>query len=213
MVQDYINHIAPYHYRSGCMAGRRSGNLHTDRLGRARVQPALSLALSSYRTTLISATRKCRQFKPFIEMSRFSKVACARPSRVRRAIAPGHIGLFDTPSHLMRTEAGGLHMARTAQLASLNDYREAFSFPRVTQFEQISSDPLIVEGLRNVSGRVDNIELYIGLFAEDSRPDSILAQLMGRMVGVDAFSQALTSPLLAEVVSIRKRPSPSWESR
>ena len=44
------------------------------------------------------------------------------------------------------------------------------------------------------------MELYVGLFAEDSRPDSILAQLMGRMVGVDAFSQALTNPLLAHRV-------------
>ena len=71
----------------------------------------------------------------------------------------GHIGLFNTPGHLMRTEAGSLRMARTAQLAGFNDYREAFNFPRLTRFEQYSSDPLIVEGLRNVYGSVDNVEL------------------------------------------------------
>ena len=36
-----------------------------------------------------------------------------------------------------------------------------------------------------------------GLFAEDARPNSVLPSLIGRMVGVDAFSQALTNPLLA----------------
>jgi heme peroxidase len=116
----------------------------------------------------------------------------------------GHIGLFNTPEHLMRTEKGSLMMARMANLASYNDYRQAFKFPRATRFEQISSDPRVVEGLKATYGRVDNIELYVGLFAEDVRQDSVLAQLMGRMVGVDAFSQALTNPLLAKRVYNRK---------
>jgi prostaglandin-endoperoxide synthase 2 len=51
--------------------------------------------------------------------------------------------------------------------------------------------------LRNVYGDVDRIEFYPGLFAEDPRPNSVLPSLIGRMVGVDAFSQALTNPLLA----------------
>ena len=44
---------------------------------------------------------------------------------------------------------------------------------------------------------VDRIEFFPGLFAEDARPNSVLPSLIGRMVGVDAFSQALTNPLLA----------------
>ena len=51
--------------------------------------------------------------------------------------------------------------------------------------------------LRDIYGHVGRIEFYVGLFAEDPRPGSDLPGLMGRMVGIDAFSQALTNPLLA----------------
>ena len=52
-------------------------------------------------------------------------------------------------------------------------------------------------GLRDLYGHVDRIEFFPGLFAEDPRPNSVLPSLIGRLVGVDAFSQALTNPLLA----------------
>ena len=51
--------------------------------------------------------------------------------------------------------------------------------------------------LSDLYGHVDRIEFFPGLFAEDARPNSVLPSLIGRMVGVDAFSQALTNPLLA----------------
>ncbi len=70
-------------------------------------------------------------------------------------------------------------------------------FPRVTSFDQISGDPEIVAGLRDLYGHVDRIEFYPGLFAEDVRPNSVLPSLIGRLVAVDAFSQALTNPLLS----------------
>ena len=44
---------------------------------------------------------------------------------------------------------------------------------------------------------MDNIEFYIGLLAEDVRPNSAVAPSLGRLVGIDAFSQAFTNPLLA----------------
>jgi prostaglandin-endoperoxide synthase 2 len=49
-------------------------------------------------------------------------------------------------------------------------------------------------------GVPDNLEFYPGLFAEDLVPDSPLPGLLMRMVAVDAFSQALTNPLLSEHV-------------
>jgi prostaglandin-endoperoxide synthase 2 len=67
----------------------------------------------------------------------------------------------------------------------------------VTDFDQISSDPAVQSGLRELYGDVDRIEFFPGLFAEDPRPNSVLPSLIGRLVGVDAFSQALTNPLLA----------------
>ena len=46
-------------------------------------------------------------------------------------------------------------------------------------------------------GNVDQIEFYVGLFAEDVRRNAVLPALIGRMVAIDAFSQAFTNPLLA----------------
>jgi prostaglandin-endoperoxide synthase 2 len=67
----------------------------------------------------------------------------------------------------------------------------------VTDFDQISGDPAVQTALEKCYRSVDAIEYYVGLFAEDVRPNSAVPALLGRMVGADAFSQALTNPLLA----------------
>ena len=47
---------------------------------------------------------------------------------------------------------------------------------------------------------MNNIEFYVGLFAEDTQVNSVLPELMGLMVAFDAFSQVLTNPLLSQRV-------------
>ena len=111
------------------------------------------------------------------------------------------IGLFNTPEFLIgTTELPSIQLGRNAQLASYNDYREMCQFPRVTDFDQITRDPDAQALLKKLYGHVDNVEFYVGLYAEDVRENSALPPLVGRLVGIDAFSQALTSPLLAENV-------------
>ena len=110
------------------------------------------------------------------------------------------IGLFNTPDFLLPVELMSIALCREAQLPSYNDYRELAGFPRVTDFNQISSDEETQTKLKELYGEVDNIEFYVGLFAEDVRPNSALPALIGRMVGIDAFSQAFTNPLLAPLV-------------
>jgi prostaglandin-endoperoxide synthase 2 len=107
------------------------------------------------------------------------------------------IGVFNTDPALREVELASIREARAVQLAPYNDYRELASFPRVTDFDQISGDEQVQAALRDLYGHVDRIEFFPGLFAEDARPNSVLPSLIGRMVGVDAFSQALTNPLLA----------------
>src|SRR5262249_12701450 len=111
----------------------------------------------------------------------------------------GEIGLFNTPVFLAKqTEGPSIRTARENGLATYNDYREWCDFPRATDGRQISSRPEVQKALRERYASVDEIELYPGLFAEDLRPNSVLGPLMGRMVGIDALSQALTNPLLSE---------------
>ncbi|HEX2052954.1 MAG TPA: peroxidase family protein, partial [Actinomycetota bacterium] len=64
-------------------------------------------------------------------------------------------------------------------------------------FNQISGNPEVQQELKRLYRSVDRIEFYTGLYAEDIRPNSVLPSLIGRMVGIDAFSQAFTNPLLA----------------
>ena len=110
------------------------------------------------------------------------------------------IGLFNTPDFLLPAERASIAQGRENQLAGYNDYRAAMGYPRVTRFEQISGDPRVVDGLRRVYGDVDRVEFFVGLFAEDLLPRAAVPKLIGRMVAADAFSHALTNPLLAPAV-------------
>ena len=109
----------------------------------------------------------------------------------------GRVGPFNTDPALREVELASIRTGRALELASYNDYRELAKFPRATAFDQVSGDPRVQALLEELYGTVDRIELFPGLFAEDARPNSVLPSLIGRLVGVDAFSQALTNPLLA----------------
>ena len=55
---------------------------------------------------------------------------------------------------------------------------------------------------------MDGIEYYPGLFAEDTVPSSVLPMLIGALVSIDAFSQALTNPLLNPAIYHERTFSP-----
>ena len=107
------------------------------------------------------------------------------------------LGLFNTTEMLRHVEKASLFQGRENRLAGYNDYREVMKYPRVTRFEQISGEPDVVEALRTIYGDVDRVEFFVGLFAEDPPPRSAVPPLIGRMVALDAFSHALTNPLLS----------------
>ena len=108
------------------------------------------------------------------------------------------IGLFNTPDFLVSlTELPTIRLGRTLQLASHNDYREMGGFPRVTDFNQITGDEYTQQKLKELYGHVDKIEFFVGLYAEDVRKGSTIPPLVARIIGIDAFSQALTNPLLS----------------
>jgi prostaglandin-endoperoxide synthase 2 len=123
------------------------------------------------------------------------------------------IGLFNTPDILVElTELPTIRLGRQLQLASYNDYREMCGFPRVTRFEQISSDEFTQQKLKEFYGHVDKIEFFVGLYAEDVRQNSTIPPLVARLIGIDAFSQALTNPLLSPNIFNQETFSPvGWE--
>lgn len=110
------------------------------------------------------------------------------------------LGLFNTPSFLVPVELDSIRQGRQTKLATYNDYREVFHYPRVTRFEQINGDRRVVEALKRIYGDVDKVEFFVGIFAEEIPPRLAVTPIIQRLVSVDAFSHALTNPLLAPLV-------------
>ena len=65
-------------------------------------------------------------------------------------------------------------------------------------FAEISDDKEVCSRLKEVYKTVDRVEFYPGLFAEPVRTNAALPLLAAELVAVDAFSQALTNPLLSD---------------
>jgi len=83
---------------------------------------------------------------------------------------------------------------------------------RARSFAEISQDPLVQDKLAALYRTVDDVEWYVGMYAEDHPPLAIMGELQTTMVANDAFSQALTNPLLAERVFNRNTFSEKgWE--
>jgi prostaglandin-endoperoxide synthase 2 len=86
----------------------------------------------------------------------------------------GRIGLFNTDPVLRETEIQSVVQGREVGLAGYNDYRAYCRFPRVTDFNQITGNRQVRDALRELYGDVDRIDFYVGLLAEDLRPNSAL---------------------------------------
>jgi prostaglandin-endoperoxide synthase 2 len=123
------------------------------------------------------------------------------------------IGLFNTPDILVElTELPSIKLGRQLQLASYNDYRELCGFPRVTSFEQITSNEFAQAKLKELYGHVDKIEFFVGIYAEEVRQNSTIPPLVARIIGIDAFSEALNNPLLSPNIFNKDTFSPvGWE--
>jgi prostaglandin-endoperoxide synthase 2 len=117
----------------------------------------------------------------------------------------GRIYIRNTPAFLVPAEKAALNLARTHRVRPYNEYRERFGMSRCKSFEALTgscrgSPSTDSDSLRALYGHVDNVEFLTGLFAERHSHDGSLGDLMRTMVAVDAFSHALTNPLLADDV-------------
>jgi prostaglandin-endoperoxide synthase 2 len=120
------------------------------------------------------------------------------------------LGLGNLAPFLVKAETKAIEQARTNNLASYNDYRAAMGMDRADSFagivgnsdddrEQARRDALAAR-LGALYGTIENVEFYTGLFAEPTEHNGPLPDLISAMVAMDAFSQALTNPLLSEHV-------------
>ena len=121
----------------------------------------------------------------------------------------GRIGLRNTPAFLVdrsnpdrpSLEERTISLMRKARLRPFNDYRESYGLDRLTNFAQLTKDPDLRQRLESLYGDdIDRLEWYVGIFAEDYPNYLMMGELLTTMVANDAFTQALTNPLLSRSV-------------
>jgi peroxidase len=117
--------------------------------------------------------------------------------------------LFTLPGGGLDLAALNIQRGRDHGLADYNSVRAAYGLPRVTSFDQITSDPELQAKLESTYGSVDNIDMWIGGLAEDHvRGGSVgplvqrvLADQFQRLRDGDRFwyQQVFSGPQLAEL--------------
>jgi prostaglandin-endoperoxide synthase 2 len=121
----------------------------------------------------------------------------------------GRIGLRNTPAFLVdrsspdrpSLEERSVALMRKARLRSFNDYRESYGLGRLGSFSELTSDAVLRDRLERLYDHdIDKLEWYVGIFAEDYPDYAMMGELLTTMVANDAFTQALTNPLLSRNV-------------
>ncbi|KAI5926181.1 heme peroxidase [Camillea tinctor] len=106
-------------------------------------------------------------------------------------------GLFGprmVPKALRVVETLGIIQARKWRMASLNEFRAFFGLKRHETMEDINPDPEIANLLRHLYDSPDMVELYPGLFIEETKPPMAPGNggCLGFTAGRAVFSDAIT---------------------
>jgi prostaglandin-endoperoxide synthase 2 len=129
------------------------------------------------------------------------------------ALPAGELGPRNTAAALLHVEEASIVQDRACKLASFSDYCDYLGQKRPYAWSDISSDPEVAARLAELYARPRDVDFHVGLFCEDRVPNSPLPNLVLLFVALDAFSQALTNPLLSRHVFKRDTFSaPGWTS-
>jgi prostaglandin-endoperoxide synthase 2 len=202
VVEEYINHITPYHFKFFVDPEKFHRSFPWKWTNWMTVEFNLLYRWHS----MIPAQLNLGDEKPKSLESLWNPALIKRiglaPMFHHTSMQPaGEIGARNTWEWLVKmAEAPAIQMARDAQVGTYNDYRRLCGLPPKKTFDDISSNSEVVKALRSLYDQVEDVEFLPGLFSEDLRPNSALGELLGTLVGIDAFSQAMTNPLLSERV-------------
>ena len=110
----------------------------------------------------------------------------------------GRIGIGNTVPYLRGVKADTVTLMRAARLAPYNAYRKRFGLSPAKTFDDVTKDKAHAARLSALyDGDIGRLEWYVGMTSEDHGPDMIMGELLMCMVAHDAFTQALTNPLLS----------------
>jgi prostaglandin-endoperoxide synthase 2 len=201
VVEEYINHITPYHFRFllDPRLGRTLRHAPWHRQNWASVEFNLVYRWHSLiPSSLVVGDTELPTARTLFGAALIPGPGLGRLFEDASEQRAGRIGLFNTDRILRDVEISSIADARALRLASYNDYRAHCRFPRARDFTQVSGDPRVQDALADRYRSVDDLELYVGLFAEEPGSSAaVLPPLLTKIIAIDAFSQALTNPLLA----------------
>lgn len=84
------------------------------------------------------------------------------------ATPAGRMGARHIPAFMKPAEVKAINWGRQMGTCTLNDFREAFKFPRLRSFEELNSDPDVQKTLAELyPGGIDDVELYVGVICEE----------------------------------------------
>ncbi|KAF9240684.1 heme peroxidase [Melanogaster broomeanus] len=79
-------------------------------------------------------------------------------------------GARGTPAIMRVNEIMGIESNRTWGVCSLNDFRKFLGLKTYTTFLEWNPNPEVADAAEKLYGHIDNLELYVGLQAEDTKP-------------------------------------------
>lgn len=201
IIEDYINHISPAHFKLFLDVGfaekqkwYRSNRICAEfnLLYRWHQLVPAELTVKGGKV----ADQQFRFNNPLLVTEGIEAIIDAASSQ-----AAGRIALKNTAGFLVDADLAAIEKSRAWRIKPYTAYLEAFDLPAVTSFEQLTGDPVLAAELRAAyRNDINLVEFPVGLLAERRSGGAMLGDLMTAMVAVDAFSQALTNPLLSENV-------------
>ncbi|KAF7587423.1 hypothetical protein BBP40_007242 [Aspergillus hancockii] len=81
----------------------------------------------------------------------------------------GAFGARNIPKVMKAIEMLGIEQGRQWQLATLNEFREFFKLKPYSTFLEVNPNPAIAEALEALYDHPDNLELYVGVQAEEAK--------------------------------------------
>ncbi|KAF9223967.1 heme peroxidase [Gyrodon lividus] len=79
-------------------------------------------------------------------------------------------GARGTPGIMRVNEIMGIESNRAWGVCSLNDFRKFLGLKTYSNFYEWNPNPEVAEAAEKLYGHIDNLELYVGLQAEDTKP-------------------------------------------
>ena len=113
-------------------------------------------------------------------------------------VPAGRMIMGNTPLQLRMVKRDTLRLMRASKLASFNAYRRCFSLEPVTSFEELTGEKVLSAKLADLyDNDIEKLEWYIGMVSEKHAQNMIMGDMLFYMVAHDAFTHAITNPLLA----------------